>query len=35
LSRFSALWRTFVLLNFAFVAAGLFLLVLVALGVLG
>jgi hypothetical protein len=35
LSRFSALWRTFVLINFAFVAAGLFFTLLLALGVLG
>jgi hypothetical protein len=35
LPRFSALWRTFLLINFAFVAAGLFFMLLVALGVLG
>ena len=35
LSRWSALWRTFVLLNFAFIAAGLFFALLLALGVLG
>jgi hypothetical protein len=35
LSRFSALWRTFLLINFAFIAAGLFFMLLVALGVLG
>jgi hypothetical protein len=35
LSRWSALWRTLLLLNFAFVAAGLFLTLLVTLGVLG
>jgi hypothetical protein len=35
LSRFSALWRTAALLFFAFVAAMLFFLLLVALGVLG
>jgi hypothetical protein len=35
LSRWSALWRTFVLLNFAFLAAGLFFTLLLALGVLG
>ncbi|HWH17251.1 MAG TPA: DUF3667 domain-containing protein [Allosphingosinicella sp.] len=35
LSRWSALWRTFLLLNFAFVAAGLFFTLLLALGVLG
>jgi hypothetical protein len=35
LSRWSALWRTLLLLNFAFVAAGLFLTLLVTFGVLG
>lgn len=35
LSRWSALWRTFVLIDFAFIAAGLFFTGLVALGVLG
>jgi hypothetical protein len=35
LSRWSALWRTFVLINFAFVAASLFFTGLLALGVLG
>ena len=35
LSRWSALWRTFALLNFAFIAATLFFTGLVALGVLG
>ena len=35
LSPFSALWRTFLLINFAFIAAGLFFMLLVALGVLG
>jgi hypothetical protein len=35
LSRFSALWRTFVLLNFTAVALSLFMLLLVALGVFG
>ena len=35
LSRWSALWRTVILLNFTFVAAGLFLTILLALGVLG
>ena len=35
LSRWSALWRTFVLLNFAFMAASLFFTGLLALGVLG
>lgn len=35
LSRWSALWRTFVLVNFAFIAAGLFMAILLALGVLG
>lgn len=35
LSRWSALWRTVVLLNFAFIAATLFFTGLVALGVLG
>jgi hypothetical protein len=35
LSRFSALWRTFLLVNFAFIAAGLFFMLLIALGVLG
>lgn len=35
LSRWSALWRTFLLVNFAFVAGGLFLTLLLALGVLG
>jgi hypothetical protein len=34
-SRFSALWRTFVLLDFAFTAAGTVPLMLVALGVGG
>ena len=34
LSRFSAIWRTFVLLNFASVALTLFFLILLALGVL-
>jgi len=35
LSRFGAIWRTFVLLIFAFLAATLFLVLLLALGVLG
>jgi hypothetical protein len=35
LSRWSALWRTFVLINFAFTAASLFFMLLLALGVLG
>jgi hypothetical protein len=35
LSRPSALWRAFVLVNFTGVALGLFLTLLVALGVLG
>jgi hypothetical protein len=35
LSRWSALWRTFVLINFAFIAAGLFFAGLLALGLLG
>jgi hypothetical protein len=35
LSRWSALWRTFALINFAFIAAGLFFTGLLALGVLG
>jgi len=35
LSRWSALWRTFVLINFAFIAASLFFTGLLALGVLG
>ena len=35
LSRWSALWRTFLLVNFAFIAGGLFLTLLLALGVLG
>ena len=35
LSRWSALWRTFVLINFAFIAAGLFFTLLLAIGVLG
>jgi hypothetical protein len=35
LSRWSALWRTFVLLNFAFMAASLFFTGLLALGLLG
>lgn len=35
LSRWSALWRTFVLINFAFIAASLFLTGLLALGLLG
>ena len=35
LSRWSALWRTFILVNFAFIASGLFLTLLLALGVLG
>jgi hypothetical protein len=35
LSRWSALWRTFVLINFAFMAASLFFTLLLALGVLG
>jgi Protein of unknown function (DUF3667) len=35
LSRWSALWRTFVLINFAFIAASLFFTLLLALGVLG
>jgi hypothetical protein len=35
LSRWSALWRTFILLNFAFMAASLFFTLLLALGVLG
>jgi hypothetical protein len=34
LSRFSALWRAFLLLNFALIAAGLFLTLLLALGLL-
>jgi hypothetical protein len=35
LRRFSALWRTFVLINFASIAATLFMLLLLTLGVLG
>jgi hypothetical protein len=35
LSRWSAIWRTFVLINFAFIAASLFFTLLLALGVLG
>jgi Protein of unknown function (DUF3667) len=35
LSSWSALWRTFVLINFAFIAASLFFTLLLALGVLG
>jgi hypothetical protein len=35
LTRYSALWRTFVLVIFAFVAASLFFMLLLALGVLG
>ena len=35
LSRFSAIWRTFVLINFAFMAMLLFFLLLVAIGALG
>lgn len=35
LSRWSALWRTFVLINFAFIAASLFFTGLLALGLLG
>jgi hypothetical protein len=35
LSAFSALWRTFVLINFAFIAAALFFTGLLALGLLG
>jgi hypothetical protein len=35
LSRWSAIWRTFLLINFAFTAAGLFFLLLLMLGVLG
>lgn len=35
LSRWSAIWRTFVLLNFALISAVLFLVLLLALGVLG
>ncbi|PSJ43381.1 DUF3667 domain-containing protein [Allosphingosinicella deserti] len=35
LSRFSALWRTFMLLNFAFVAASIFFSLLILMGVLG
>ncbi len=35
LSRFSALWRTFLLLIFAWIAASLFLTLLVAVGVFG
>jgi hypothetical protein len=35
LSRFSALWRAFLLINFASIAATLFMLLLLALGVLG
>ncbi len=35
LSRWSAIWRTFVLLNFAFIAASLFLMLLLTFGVLG
>ena len=35
LSRWSALWRTFALINFAFIAASLFFTGLLALGVLG
>jgi hypothetical protein len=35
LSRWSAVWRTFLLINFAFTAAGLFFLLLLMLGVLG
>ncbi|HEX8261652.1 MAG TPA: DUF3667 domain-containing protein [Allosphingosinicella sp.] len=35
LSRWSAVWRTFVLINFAFIAASLFFTLLLALGLLG
>jgi hypothetical protein len=35
LSRWSALWRTFVLINFAFIAASLFFTLLLAMGLLG
>ena len=35
LSRWSAIWRTFMLLNFAFIAASLFFMLLLTLGVLG
>jgi hypothetical protein len=35
LSRWSAVWRTFVLINFAFIAASLFFTLLLMLGVLG
>ena len=35
LSRFSAAWRTFMLINFSFVTTGLFLAMLLALGMLG
>lgn len=35
LSRWSAIWRTFLLLNFAFIAATLFLLLLLTAGLLG
>jgi hypothetical protein len=35
LSRWSALWRTFLLINFAFIAAGLFFTLLLGLGALG
>jgi hypothetical protein len=35
LSRWSAIWRTFVLINFAFIAASLFFTLLLMLGVLG
>ena len=35
LSRWSAIWRTFVLINFAFIAASLFFTLLLALGLLG
>ncbi|HLL31907.1 MAG TPA: DUF3667 domain-containing protein [Allosphingosinicella sp.] len=35
LSRWSALWRTFVLINFAFIAASLFFTLLLALGLVG
>ena len=35
LSRWSALWRTFALINFAFIAASLFFTLLLALGLLG
>lgn len=35
LSRFGTLWRTIMLINFAFIAGGLFFTTLVALGALG